>query len=254
MSAAFLGRGLVLAGIVAGLLAVSLPFADGSRYVDDGTTAAFLIILLSLTSLLPAEIGRDLPAACAGSAAFGFFLLVPSIYAFDSLGRLESGAWLGLCTVLIPIGALIVLAKDEARAATRFDLGAGLVLATIGLVLVATGIWLDFLKDVGPSYWNLSSSGHAVGLLLIVLVVLDAPLLAAAAHSSLRVGDAALLAAAATFGLTVFGVVTAAFDGFGTLGAGAWIEAAGGTLLLIGVVLPQLARARVPQTETAPAA
>jgi len=112
MSTAFLGRGLVLAGIVAGILAVSLPFAGETRYVDDGTTAAFLIVLLSFTSLLPAEIGRDLVAAAAGSAAFGFFLVIPSIYAFDSFGSLESGAWLGVCTALIPLGALVVFAAD----------------------------------------------------------------------------------------------------------------------------------------------
>ena len=53
----------MIVGIVAGLLAVSLPFADGARYVDDGTAAAFLIVLLAFTSLLPAEAGRDLVAA-----------------------------------------------------------------------------------------------------------------------------------------------------------------------------------------------
>jgi len=245
----------VLAGIVAGLLAVSLPLFDDSRYVDDGTAAAFLITLLSLTSLLPAEIGRDLPAACAGSAAFGFFLLVPSTFAFDRLGRLEAGAWLGLCTALIPVGALIVLAADRGTAAQApFAHGPGLLLGTAGLVLVAVGIWLEYIRDLGPSYWNLSSSGHALGLLLILLVVVDAPLIAAAAHSSARVGHAALLAASATFGLTVFGVVTAAFDGFGALGAGGWVEAAGGTLLLVGVVLPELIRARAPAAVAAPAA
>jgi hypothetical protein len=256
MSAAFLGRGLVLAGVVAGLLAVSLPFADGTRYVDDGTTAAFLIVLLSFTSLLPADIGRDLPAACAGSAAFGFFLLIPAVYAFDSLGRLESGAWLGLCTALIPIGALVVFVAEPTRAtAAHLDKGPGLLVATVGLVLVAVGIWLDLGRS-GPTYWNTSSSGHAVGLLLIVLVVADAPLIAAAAHSSLRVGSLAILAAAVTFGLTVFVVVAAAFDDFATVGAGGWVEAIGGTLLLAGVVLPQLVRTRsaAPETEAAPAA
>ncbi len=240
MAAGFLGRGLVLAGIVAGLLAVGLPFVDGSRYADDGTVAAFLIVLLSFTSLLPAEVGRDLPAACAGSAAFGFFLFAPALYAFDSLGRLEAGAWLGLCTALIPIGALVVFIADEAPA-PGIDAGPGLLAGTVGLVLVAVGIWLDF-SSTGPTYWNLSSSGHALGLLLIVLVVADALLLAAAAHSSLRLAGAALLAAAVTFGLSVFVVVGAAFDGFGAVGAGAWIQAAGGTLLLAGVVLPGFAR------------
>jgi hypothetical protein len=244
MSAAFLGRGLVLAGIVAGLLAVSLPFVQDTRYVDDGTTAAFLIVLLSLTSLLPAEIGRDLVAAAAGSAAFGFFLVIPAIYAFDSLSMLEPGAWLGICTALIPIGALVVFAAEGAEGKTpAIDRTPSLLVATVGLVLVAVGIWLDLGSD-GPTYWNASSSGHAVGLLLILLVLADAGLLATAAHSSAQVDELAVLAASATFGFTTFGVVAAAFDDFDTLGAGGWIEAAGGVLLLVGVVLPRVAGAR----------
>lgn len=254
MLAAFLGRGLVLAGIVAGLLAVSLPFAGETRYVDDGTTAAFLIVLLSFTSLLPAEIGRDLVAAAAGSAAFGFFLVIPSIYAFDSFGSLESGAWLGVCTALIPLGALVVFAADGTTAkAPAVDRGPGLLVATAGLVLVAVGIWLDLGRE-GPTYWNASSSGHAVGLLLIVLVLADAGVLAAAAHSSARVAELVVLAASATFGFTVFAVVAGAFDDFGTLGAGAWIEAAGGMLLLGGVALPRLVQSRSAAATTAAAA
>jgi hypothetical protein len=244
----------VLAGIVAGLLAVSLPFAGETRYVDDGTTAAFMIVLLSFTSLLPAEIGRDLVAAAAGSAAFGFFLVIPSIYAFDSFGSLESGAWLGVCTALIPLGALVVFAAEGTPVkAPAVDRGPGLLVATIGLVLVAVGIWLDLGRE-GPTYWNASSSGHAVGLLLIVLVVADAGVLAAAAHSSARVAELTVLATSATFGFTVFAVVAGAFDDFGTLGAGAWIEGAGGMLLLVGVVLPQLVRTRAPATGAVPVA
>jgi len=251
VTTALLGRGLVLAGVVAGLLAVSLPFTDGTPYVDDGTTAAFLITLLALTSLLPAEIGRDLPAACAGSAAFGFFLLIPAVYGFDGLGRLRSGGWLGLCTALIPIGAGLVLAA-EGTAGARISRGPGLLLATAGLVLVSVGIWLD-LGSGGPTYWNASSSGHAAGLVLIVLVVADALLLAAAAHSSMRTGDAAGLAAAVTFGFTWFVVVAAAFGDFSSVGTGAWIEAAGGALLLAGAVLPRLVRRETAAPDAVPA-
>jgi hypothetical protein len=251
VSTAFLGRGLVLAGIVAGLLAVSLPFADETRYVDDGTTAAFLIMLLSFTSFLPAEIGRDLVAAAAGSAAFGFFLVIPSIYAFDSFGRLESGAWLGVCTGLIPLGALLVFAAEGAPTKTpAVGRGPSLLVATVGLVLVAVGIWLE-LGHGGPTYWNASSSGHAAGLLLILLVLADSALLAGAAHSSARVGDLVVLTAAATFGFTVFAVVAGAFDDFGTLGAGAWVEACGGALLLGGVGLPRLLRHGSPASTAA---
>jgi hypothetical protein len=47
-------------------------------------------------------------------------------------------------------------------------------------------------------------------------------------------------------------VVAAAFDDFATLGAGAWIEAAGGVLLLGGVVLPRLIRSRTAVPDAAP--
>ena len=92
----------MLVGIVTGLLAVGLPYTTGSRYLDDGTQFAFLVILLSLASWLPADVGPPLFGAAAGAAAFGFYLFIPSTAAFDSFGYLDSGAWLGLCTVLIP--------------------------------------------------------------------------------------------------------------------------------------------------------
>jgi hypothetical protein len=247
VSTAFLGRGLVIVGIVAGLLAVSLPFADGARYVDDGTAAAFLIVLLASTSLLPAEAGRDLVAAAAGSAAFGFFLFIPAVFAFDNLGRLEAGAWLGVGTALIPIGCLLVLAAGGKAASTPaiIDRGPGLLVSTVGLVLIAVGIWLDVGSD-GPTYWGASSSGHAVGIVLLVLVVVDAVLIAAAAHSSIQTGDLALLAAAVAFGYAVFAVVGAAFGDFASLGPGGWIETCGGVLLLGGLVLARFSRSRSP--------
>jgi hypothetical protein len=244
VSAAPLGRGLVVVGIVTGLLAVALPFAGNARYVDDGTIAGFLIVLLSLTSLLPSETGRDLPAACAGSAAFGFFLFVPTVYAFDGFGQLEAGAWLGLCTALIPIGALLVLAAEGLDVA--IPRGPGLLVGTAGLVLVAVGIPLDFVHPfgTGTTYWNLSSSGHAIGLLLIALILANAVLITAAAHSRMPLAGAAMLVASMTFGFTAFAFISFAFGDFDALGAGAWIEAAGGMLLLGGIVLPRLVHSR----------
>ena len=243
MSAAFLGRGLVLAGIVAGLLAVSLPFAGETRYVDDGTTAAFLIVLLAFTSLLPAEIGRDLVAAAAGSAAFGFFLVIPSIYAFDSFGSLESGAWLGVCTALIPLGAMLVFAAEETPVEARIvGRGPGLLVATAGLVLVAAGIWLDLGRD-GPSYWNASSSGHALGVLMLLLAAVNTALLVATDVGRARAGGLRVVAAAVTFGLLSAVVVGAAFENLGGLGSGAWLEACAGVLVLLGALRWSLAPA-----------
>ena len=186
MSAAFLGRGLVLAGIVAGLLAVSLPFADETRYVDDGTVAAFLIVLLSLTSLLPAEIGRDLPGRVRRLGRVRVLPVRPGGL------RLRQPRPPRSRRLARPVHRPDpdrrpgrVRGRSGDGEAPRIDRGPGLLAGTVGLVLVAVGIWLDFSRD-GPTYWNVSSSGHALGLLLIVLVVADALLLAAAAHSSLH--------------------------------------------------------------------
>ena len=243
MSKGLLGRAIAIAGIVSGLLAIGLPFASGARYVDDGTTLAFLLVLLSFASWLPAEIGRDVLGAATGAAAFGFFLFFPALTAFDHLGDLEAGAWLGLCTALIPIGALVTRSgqRSSREPATthrpaRTLGGLGLPLALAGLVLVVVGIWLDAASE-GGSYWNISASGHAVGILMLVLVVLNAALLAAPTFApATKVGNLDLLVAAATFGFVEVGVISTAFGEFGSLGAGGWLEACAGTLLLIGVL------------------
>jgi hypothetical protein len=49
-------------------------------------------------------------------------------------------------------------------------------------------------------------------------------------------GDVRLVAAAATFGLLAAALVAAAFGELGTLGAGAWLEACAGGLILGGAV------------------
>ena len=213
-------------GLICGLLAVSLPFvSDGSsRYVDDGTTAAFLIVLLSLSSWFPAEVGTARLCVALGGAAFGFFLFVPVVFSFDELGSLGSGAWLGLCTVLIPVG--VIFAEPLAPSAAPRRLGEAVGL--LGIVLLLVGIWLPFGSG-GPSAWNASSSGHALGLLLLLLAVLAAALLVAPGLADLR-----LLTAATTFGLVAAVVIASAFDQFGTLGAGAWLEACAGALILAG--------------------
>ena len=240
-----LGRGLVLVGIVAGLLAMGLSFAAESRYIDDGTQVAFLVVLLSLASWLPADVGPPLLGGAMGAAAFGFYLFIPSSAAFDSFGYLDAGAWLGLCTVLIPIGYLVIWSAEleGEEADVRNTRSIGLPVSTVGLVLIAVGIWLD-IGSHGPTYWNLSSSGHAAGLLMIVLVVLNALLIGGQAHTSFRAGNLDVLVAAATFGYVEVAWINAAFGGFGSLGAGAWIEACGGVLLLVGVLAPRFAWVR----------
>jgi hypothetical protein len=250
VSKALLGRALAIAGIVSGLLAIGLPFADGTRYLDDGTTTAYLLVLLSLASWMPAEIGRDLFGAAAGAAAFGLLLFFPTTAGFDSLGYLRAGAWLGLCTLLIPIGAFVSsergLTLSPSERSTR---GPGLPVAVAGIALVVAGIWPE-AEDGGDSFWDFSSSGHAVGIVMLLLAALNALLLLGSTLLPVpAVGDLDLVVAAATFGFVATGVITTAFENFGSLGAGAWLEACGGLLLLGGVAW--LRRAKASVTETA---
>jgi hypothetical protein len=239
MTASVLGRAVVLVGLVCGLLAVSLPVLSGaegsSRYVDDGTAAAYLIVLLSLSSWFPAEVGTARLCAALGGAAFGFFLFIPALLAFDRFGLLGPGAWLGLCTVLIPLGVLAAEPSPAERSDGRR--GPRDAIALLGTALLVAGIWLPIASG-GDSFWNASSSGHALGLLMVLLAVVDASMVAAP-----RLGDVRLVAAAATFGLLAAALVAAAFGEFGTLGAGAWLEACAGGLILGGAVRwPALAR------------
>jgi hypothetical protein len=80
-------------GLVAGLLGVALSCAGGFRYADDGTVTALLLILIAFASYLPAEVGPASLGTALGAAAFGFFLFVPTAFAFDRLGDMRWASW-----------------------------------------------------------------------------------------------------------------------------------------------------------------
>jgi hypothetical protein len=265
MSRGLLGRAIAMVGIIAGLLAVGLVLTSAGgatgRYLDGGATTVFAIILLSAASYLPAEVGFDTAGAAAGTAVFGFYLFVPGLFAFNRLGMLGAAAWLGLATVLIPIGWAVVRSGESEHAppAAAADAAARLrdpqyALALAGLILVIVGIWLPFGSG-SPSFWSGSSSGHALGLLLLIaaaanVVTLIGPLLRGMAISA----DATLLVACATFGLAAASWLQAAPNHLGSLESGGWIEAVGGLLLVGGVVATRLAPARRAPAASAAAA
>jgi hypothetical protein len=239
MSVALVGRAIATVGIVVGLVAIGFPLVTvqgfSTRYVDDGTVFAFLVVVLSLTSHFPAEIGRDMSAAALGSAAFGFYLFVPAVLAFDNLGSLGAGGWLGVCTVLIPVGALVVRSAEARHAEPGGPPPAAgnpaVVAAFGGLILIVIGIWLP-VTGGGESYW---SGSHTLGVLMLLLVALDAVLIGATLYSATAAADLALLAAATTFGLAEYELINRAFEEFGRMGSGAWIQALGGVFLVLGV-------------------
>ena len=176
MSVALLGRATAGVGIVCGLLAIGLKTLSfsgfSSRYVQDGTAAAFLLITLALASHFPAEIGSDIRGAALGAAAFGFLLFVPAHQAFDQLDTLDAGAWLGLCSILIPVGLLIVQ-RDHGHAPVSGPAPQPSltdprhVTSVVGLVLLVVGVWLP-IDSGGPSFWN---NSHTLGILLVVALL-----------------------------------------------------------------------------------
>ena len=237
-----------MVGVVTGLVALGLtlvPLGGGAvaGYADHGAVAAFLIVTLSYASYLPAEVGKDTPATVAGVVAFGFFLYWPAVYAFNGLDQLGAAAWLGLGTVLIPIGAHIVRSAEHEHVAQAEppppatplrDPFLGLALLGVGLIVVA--IWLP-LESGGASLWNASVSGHALGLLLLLFVVLDVVALLGPLVSPAVTRYRTLLVAAATFGLVAAPFVNLAFNHLDVLGTGGWLAAVGGLLLFGGVIL-----------------
>jgi len=237
-------------GIVCGLLAIGLKTLSfsgfSSRYVQDGTAAAFLLITLALASHFPAEIGSDIRGAALGAAAFGFLLFVPAHQAFDQLDTLDAGAWLGLCSILIPVGLLIVQ-RDHGHAPVSGPAPQPSltdprhVTSVVGLVLLVVGVWLP-IDSGGPSFWN---NSHTLGILLLLLAALN---LLSVRRATWDVG---LLSASTTFGIAVYPWLYHAFERLGSLGSGGWLEAVGGFLLIVGIVAARRAASAVPAAASA---
>src|SRR5262249_31110679 len=150
----------------------------------------------------------------------------------------SAGAWLGLCTLLIPLGVLLAAGSSFEHA--REPRGPGMLIGLVGIALAVAGIWLP-VNDGGGSFWNASSSGHALGVLMLLLAAVNTALLVATDVGRARAGGLRVVAAAVTFGLLSAVVVGAAFENLGGLGSGAWLEACAGVLVLLGALRWSLA-------------
>jgi hypothetical protein len=242
MTQALAGRAVAGVGVVAGIVAIWLEAISGAgfSYSDDGTTIAYLLVtlLLAAACLVSGAAGGpklDAGAAAAGGAALGFYLFFPAAIAWNDFNALGAGAWLGICTALIPIGAVFASVSGRGwRLPDRQPSPIEALPAIAGVVLVFVAIWLTATD--GRSYWNLSTPGsHALGVVMIALCAAVAMrIFSTLTWASPLSADAGLSLAAVTFGLYEAGVVEAAFGNFGQLDEGAWLGAAGGLVLLLG--------------------
>jgi hypothetical protein len=236
MGRARAGRLIAAVGVICGFAAIwtDVVSAEGSStsYGDDGTVFAFLLVTLIPTAFLIVA-GVDGPAAVLGSAACGFYLFIPAGYGFNHFDFLAAGGWLGVCTVLIPAGMWVAMAERAARVSS--PLPARLVVwSWIGRGLCLAAIWTTAIY--GQSYWNLGDMGRALPGLMLVLVLGGAALVTATHPGGRRATlDGALVLAAATFGLYGALAIGNAFDALGALDVGAWMGAAGGTIILVAV-------------------
>jgi hypothetical protein len=237
MNQAQTGKRIAALGVVLGFVAIWFDIYSGlggsATYSDDGTVLAFLLIALILSAMQLA-VGREIGAAVAGSAALGFYLFIPATLGFDKFGYVGAGGWLGICTVLIPLG--IGYSLMSGRAGVKRPSLESAAPAILGRVLCLVAIWLTAL-DGTSSFWNLSQSGHALGLLMLILVLAGAALGAMIAFGSATraAADWLLMLAAVTFGLFSALLIGNAFGEFGRLGTGGWLAAAGSIVLLVGV-------------------
>jgi hypothetical protein len=121
-----------------------------------------------------------------------------------------------------------------------------------GRILCLVAIWLTAESDIGVSYWNLADRGRALPALMLLLVLGGAVLGASTLGSPTSMAaDGTLILAAVTFGLFGAEVIASAFGELGSLGAGAWLGAAGGLVLVIGVkLLWKSMSSEVPESTT----
>jgi hypothetical protein len=244
------GELVAAVGVVLGLVALWMRLWDEwpGKYSTDGTVTIAMSILLGLAAccLLTSLLGfadLDLIAAASGAVAFGFFLDYPARAAFDQFGALGTGAWLGICAGLIPLGAGFAHFTARKRSSGRESTAnPATVLAAIGLVMIVAGIGMTTAygpaSPGNPSYWNISSSGHALGLLLLLLAIASALLIAGAVSSpsGRSLADLALIVSSITAGLAMSEGIRAAFHYLGWMGSGAWMELFGGLALLFGLI------------------
>jgi hypothetical protein len=214
-------------------------------YDNDWSTVVFLLIVLGAV-LHPLILDEEEDVAMIlGAIVFGFYLFIPACYALSRLDHLRVGAWLGLCTLLIPTGAYLARGADRP---TGSDIGrparSAVFLAASGVILCLLGLpskaWsvpneAGSVPGVNRSIWSLPRLGHTPGALILILAVLIGIFIlamVAATKHALRFRNVARLLAAVICGLGVWYAITYV----DYLGLGAWFEAIGSVATLGGTL------------------
>jgi hypothetical protein len=236
-----IGAVLAATGIVCGFVAVwsgsvLSVSGGGASYWSDGTQGGLLFILacISALSLVGWVLFRRrslvLTLASAGSLLFGIYLFEPITASHPG-----SASWLGLCTGLIPLAALMSAPAPQASPWPSPALKGVALVALGGFATLLTGLWLEVLSFglyEGSTYWSFGSAGHKLGVVLLALALVAIVFLAA-----LLLGEPVPFTAPTVFagiasGLTLFLPSVAAFDAFDLVRHGVWV-AGGGSLVFL---------------------
>jgi hypothetical protein len=246
-------RAIAAVGVVCGFLGIWLgafdygDLASVSYWEADGTYGAFLLILSCAAALIgvagsvSGEPIFDVALAAVGSALWGAFAFFPITYVAEHADVIGPGGWLGLCTLLIPLGASLayVAARRDALVRGPAEPAAYLpvVVALAGAAIVLAGIWWRVTEGDEEGYWSASDSRHVLGILFLALLALTAVALVAGVRGRPSGLLAAAIASPAVFGLSVAFPVISLWGGLDELRAGAWLPLAGSILLAGGALL-----------------
>ena len=261
---ALVGRVVSAVGVVCGFLGIWLSaieiggLGSESYWNLDGTLGAYLLILTILCALLLAAAATDAPTdlmlGAVGATLFGTYAFFPAAFATNQWELLGSGAWLGVCSALIPIGVAETTGLGTSPSAgTSGGSPIGRFVAAVGLILVLIALFLTVDRASG-TYWSVRGAGHSLGILFLIFIVLGA--LGLGLGLAMRSRPADLAGGAGVFcvlGLALFDPVASAFGDLGDLRAGAWLAFAGAILAAAGTVTALRSPSGGAVTASAPA-
>jgi hypothetical protein len=237
-----IGAVLAATGIGCGFVAIwsgsvlSVPGGGGANYWSDGTQGGLLLILACLSALslvgwvLFHRRSLVLALATTGSLLFGIYLFEPITASHPG-----SASWLGLCTGLIPLAALMIAPAPQASRRLSLPLEGIALVSLGGFAALVAGLWLEVLSFglyENSTYWSFGVAGHKLGAVLLVLAVVAIAFLAAPLVGEPVPFTAPTVFAGTASGLTLFLPSVAAFDAFDLLRNGVWVAGAGGLVLV----------------------